>query len=126
MFAFAPNLYLLIPRWESVAREIAYRTVFDDKQVGLLTDIEKERLTNEIETIKREICNNEFILLNSVDGVPFDFSFTNIRQYGNSLDKKSYNSISELLDDFYFEKDKINRIKRKASDLFKVLNSAVE
>ena len=109
-----------------VAREIAYRTVFDDKQVGLLTDIEKERLTNEIETIKREICNNEFILLNSVDGVPFDFSFTNIRQYGNSLDKKSYNSISELLDDFYFEKDKINRTKRKAADLFKLLNSAIE
>ena len=109
-----------------VTREVAYRTVFDDKQVGLLTDIEKERLTNEIETIKREICNNEFTLLNSVDGVPFDFSFTNIRQYGNSLDKKSYNSISELLDDFYFEKDKINRTKRKAADLFKLLNSAIE
>ena len=109
-----------------VTREVAYRTVFDDKQVGLLTDIEKERLTNEIETIKREICNNEFVLLNSVDGVPFDFSFTNIRQYGNSLDKKSYNSISELLDDFYFEKDKINRTKRKAADLFKLLNSAIE
>lgn len=109
-----------------VAREVAYRTVFDDKQVGLLSNIENERLTNEIETIKREICNNEFLLLNSVDGVPFDFSFTNIRQYGNSLDKKSYNSISELLDDFYFEKDKINRTKRKAADLFKLLNSAIE
>ncbi len=109
-----------------VAREVAYRTVFDDKQVGLLSNIENERLTNEIETIKREICNNEFLLLNSVDGVPFDFSFTNIRQYGNSLNKKSYNSISELLDDFYFEKDKINRTKRKAADLFKLLNSAIE
>ena len=31
-----------------------------------------------------------------------------------------------MLDDFYFEKDKINRIKRKASDLFKILNNAVE
>ena len=109
-----------------VAREVAYRTVFDDKQVGLLMDIEKERITNEIETIKREICNNEFVLLNSVDGVPFDFSFTNVRQYGNSLGKKSYNSISELLDDFYFENDKINRTKRKAADLFKLLNSAIE
>ena len=40
--------------------------------------------------------------------------------------KKEYDSISELLDDFYFEKDKLNRIKRKASDLFKLLNSAIE
>lgn len=109
-----------------VAREIAYRTIFDDKQVGLLLDIEKERLKSEIETIKNEINCNKFTLLNSVDGIPFDFSFSNIRQYGNSLVKKTYNSISELLDDFYFEKDKIYRTKRKAADLFKLLNSAIE
>ena len=109
-----------------VARELAYRTVFDDKQVGLLSDIEKERLISEIETIKNEISNAEFVMLNSVDRIPFDFSFTNIRQYGNSLTKKSYGSISELLDDFYFEKDKINRTKRKATDLFRLLNSAIE
>ena len=110
-----------------VGREIAYRTVFDDKQVGLLIDIEKERLLNEISNIKSEILENkEFTMLNSVDRIPFDFSFTNIRQYGNSLTKKNYDSISELLDDFYFEKDKINRTKRKAADLFKLLNSAIE
>ncbi len=109
-----------------VAREIAYRTIFDDKQVSLLSDIEQERLQSEIEIIRNEIGNNKFTLLNSVDGVPFDFSFTNVRQYGNSLSKKSYDSISELLDDFYFEKDKINRTKRKAADLFKLLNSAIE
>lgn len=109
-----------------VGREIAYRTIFGDKQVGLLTDIEKERLENEINTIKREINENRFYLLESVDRIPFDFSFSNVRQYGNSLNKKEYDSVSELLDDFYFEKDKLNRIKRKASDLFKLLNSAVE
>lgn len=110
-----------------VGREIAYRTVFGDKQVGLLLDIEKERLNTEISTIRNEIINNNsFYMLSSVDNVPFDFSFSNIRQYGNVLSKKEYDSISELLDDFYFEKDKINRIKRKASDLFKILNNAVE
>ncbi len=110
-----------------VGREIAYRTVFGDKQVGLLSQIEKERLDNEISIIKDEIINNKsFTMLVSNDKVPFDFSFTNIRQYGTSLDKKQYESVSELLDDFYFEKDKINRTKRKASDLFKLLNSAIE
>lgn len=110
-----------------VGREIAYRTVFGDKQTGMLSNIEKERLNTEISTIKSEIVsNNSFYMLSSIDNVPFDFSFANIRQYGNALIKKEYDSISELLDDFYFEKDKINRIKRKASDLFKILNNAVE
>ncbi len=109
-----------------VSREIAYRTVFGDKQVGLLLDIEKERLLVEIEAIKSEVFKNKFYILNTVDGTPFDFSFTNVRQYGNALTKKEYDSISELLDDFYFEKDRINRTKRKASDLFKILNNAVE
>lgn len=110
-----------------VSREIAYRTVFGDKQVGLLLDIEKERLYDEIIIIRNEIIENKgFCMLSSAENVPFDFCFTNIRQYGNALIKKDYNSISELLDDFYFEKDKINRIKRKAADLFKILNNAVE
>lgn len=110
-----------------VAREIAYRTVFDDKQTGLLTEIERERLENEINTLKNEIVNcKKFCLLLDDDGTPFDFSFTDIRQYGKKFQKKEYEGISELLDDFYFEKDRINRIKRKASDLFKILNSAVE
>lgn len=110
-----------------VAREIAYRTVYGDKQVGLLLDIEKERLENEINIIKKDIVNNKsFYMLISPDKLPFDFSFTDIRQYGSALTKKQYGSISELLDDFYFEKDKINRTKRKAADLFKLLNSAIE
>ena len=110
-----------------VGREIAYRTIYTDKQVGLLSEIEKERLENELYVIRNEIISNKsFFMLTQNDGIPYEFSFTNIRQYGTTLIKKEYESISELLDDFYFEKDKINRIKRKASDLFKILNSAVE
>ncbi len=109
-----------------VGREIAYRTVFGDKKVGCLYDIEKERLINEIEIIKQDINDKTFYLLQSKDNAPFEFSFTNIRQYGSTLEKIQYSSISELLDDFWLERDKINRVKRKASDLFKLLNSAIE
>ncbi len=110
-----------------VCREIAYRTVFGDKQIGLLTEIEIERLANELETIKKEITENPIpqILINS-DNTPFDFSFINIRQYGKVVKKKEYETFFELLDDFYFERDKVSRIKRRASDLFKILNSSVE
>lgn len=110
-----------------VCREIAYRTVFGDKQIGLLTEIEVERLANELDVIKKEITENPIpqILINS-DNTPFDFSFTNIRQYGKAVEKKEYETFFELLDDFYFERDKATRIKRRASDLFKILNSSVE
>lgn len=110
-----------------VCREIAYRTVFGDKQIGLLSEFEIVRLTNELRTIKEEITEKSTPqMLISGENTPFDFSFTNIRQYGKTLVKKEYETYSELLDDFYFERDKANRIKRRAADLFKLLNSAVE
>jgi len=110
-----------------VCREIAYRTVFGDIQVGLLNEIEIERLKIEIVLLKDEILKGYMPqMLITDENTPFDFSFTNIRQYGSSLQKKNYETFSELLDDFYFERDRINRIKRRASDLFRVLNSAIE
>ena len=36
-------------------------------------------------------------MLSSVDNVPFDFSFADIRQYGNALIKKVYDSILNQL-----------------------------
>lgn len=109
-----------------VCREIAYRTAFEDKSVNQLSGIEKERLTSEFLNIQNELsgktCPN--MLLNG--DTPFDFSFTDVRQYGNSLKKKNYETYSELLDDFYFERDRVTRIKRRASDLYKILNNAVE
>lgn len=110
-----------------VCREIAYRTVFGDKSVSQLTEIEKERLTAEIAHLQAELNGITFPnMLLSADETPFDFSFTDIRQYGNALLKKKYETYSELLDDFYFERDRVSRIKRRASDLYKVLNNAVE
>lgn len=110
-----------------VAREIAYRTVFGDKQCDMLSALENERLNNELQSIKNEITgkNSPQMLLRE-DETPFDFSFTDIRQYGNSLSKKYYDTYSELLDDFSFERDRQLRVKRRAADLFKILNNAVE
>lgn len=110
-----------------VCRELAYRTVFGDKQVGVLSEIEKERLINELHILKNEILQNSGAnMLISNENLPYDFSFTKIRQYGKLFEQKEYESFSELLDDFYFEKDKALRVKRRAADLFKLLNSAIE
>lgn len=110
-----------------VCREIAYRTVFGDKQISDITEIEKERLHNEMLSLKNELPTQiNPVILFSRENVPFDFSFIDIRQYGNVLMKKKYDTFSELLDDFYFERDRINRNKRRASDLYRILTNSIE
>ena len=110
-----------------VCREIAYRTVFGDKQTGMLSQIEKERLETEISNLQSELANKTTPqMLLTQEKLPFDLTFSNIRQYNNALVKRNYETYSELLDDFYFERDRQNRIKRRAADLYKILNSAVE
>lgn len=109
-----------------VGREIAYRTVFADKQVSNLSAIEKERLLNEIQNLISSAKSPKAYKISVSDNSTFDFSFMNIRQYGNESTNTEYNSFCELVDDFYFEKDKDLRVKRKAGDLFKLLNNAIE
>lgn len=109
-----------------VSREIAYRAVFGDKSVSELTIIERERVLCEVKTLIEEIKSPKAYLVSVPDNKTFDFSFTKIRQYGKEADVTEFGSFCELLDDFYYEKDKLLRVKRKACDLFKLLNNAVE
>ena len=109
-----------------VSREIAYRAVFGDKSVSELTTIERERVMCEVKTLIEEIKSPKAYLVSVPDNKTFDFSFTKIRQYGKEADVTEFGSFCELLDDFYYEKDKLLRVKRKACDLFKLLNNAVE
>lgn len=109
-----------------VSREIAYRAVFADKCVSLLSEIEKERVLNEIQNLISAVESPRGYKISIPDNDTFDFSFLNIRQYGSEAKITEYSSFCELIDDFYYEKDKVLRVKRKAGDLFRTLNSAVE
>lgn len=109
-----------------VSREIAYRVIFSDKSVSALSEIEKERLQSEIENLISAAASPKAYKISVPDNDTFDFSFLKIRQYGTEAICTEYNSFCELIDDFYFEKDKILRVKRKAGDLFKLLSNATE
>ncbi len=109
-----------------VSREIAYRAVFGDKAVSELSEIEKERVLSEIQSLISAVKNPKPYKISLPDNENYDFSFLKIRQYGSEADVSEYGSFCELIDDFYYEKDKLLRVKRKAGDLFKLLNSAVE
>lgn len=109
-----------------IGREIAYRAVFSDKQVSLLSEIEKERVLNEIQNLISSAKSPKAYKISVPDNDTFDFSFLNIRQYGIEAKNTEYSSFCELVDDFYYEKDKILRVKRKAGDLFRLLSNATE
>lgn len=109
-----------------VSREIAYRAVFGDKAVSELSEIEKERVLSEFENLISVVKNPKPYKISLPDNENYDFSFLKIRQYGSHAQISEYGSFCELIDDFYYEKDKLLRVKRKAGDLFKLLNSAVE
>lgn len=110
-----------------VAREIAYRCTFSDTVVSLLTDDEVLALKNEIDFIKNGLHRDtEVYMVCQNDGKPKDMSHYFIKQYDTAVTVKGYESCSELLDDFYFERDRINRINHRGHELIKLLNNLIE
>lgn len=57
---------------------------------------------------------------------PKDFTFIEVKQYGNIAEIKTYESFSKLLDFFYYEKVRLMRIKARSSELFKALTTLQE
>ena len=110
-----------------VAREISYRATFDDIFVSELNPINIDALKNELDFIKSNIDDfRNVYMLTEEKGKPKDMSHIQIRQYGAVLSCKKYESPSELLDDFYFERDRINRINHRGRELIKLLNKLIE
>lgn len=110
-----------------VSREIAYRATFDDCAVSALSEEQKEILKNELNFIKYNLHSaDRFYMLTEKNGKPKDLSHYDVRQYTDSLEVKVYKSCSELLDDFYYERDRINRINHRGHELIKLINNLIE
>lgn len=61
-----------------------------------------------------------------IQDTPKDFSFMPIRQYGDLMKSKIFDSCSKLLDYFYYERVRLARIKSRSSELFKQLTTMQE
>lgn len=110
-----------------IAREIAHRASFGDEAVKDLSSIEINSLRAEIGKIKNELQKkDEFFVLLTAEGKPKDLSYIDIKQYDDTFKVKKYDSASELLDDFYFERDRINRINHRGHELIKLMTNLVE
>lgn len=107
-----------------VCREIVSRSIGEDKRTEFLSDGEIIKIGEEIEKLKAVEPYPCAVIEQS--GKPLDFSFMNITQYGDNAKIKPFDSFSELLDDFYFEKDRLERTKQNSSELQKLVANLIQ
>ena len=57
---------------------------------------------------------------------PKDFTFFKPKQYGDLCELKTFDTFSELIDYYFFEQVRLERIKQRSNDLFKQLTTLQE
>ena len=110
------------------AREIAYRVVLGDCAVGTLTPMQQDRLLFELKQLSSMIRTGKCspCYLRGVNGEYLDFSFMPLTFYSNAAQIIPVGSLSEILDLFYVEREKLIRAKAKAEDLYRTVNGLIE
>ncbi len=58
------------------------------------------------------------------DGVPVEYAFCPLRQYGVGFEMRPYESAGMLLDDFFHTRDRENHLRQRASDVLRILTNA--
>ncbi|MBR5134869.1 MAG: NFACT family protein, partial [Clostridia bacterium] len=111
-----------------VCREIAPQTLRrQQKTTDEMTDDEWERLAFYVERVRTTLTTGERrvpYLLRTPDGVPSAFSYMLITQFGLSAVGAEQPSFSALLEAFYSDKDKAERLRARAHDTLKLLVNA--
>lgn len=107
-----------------IAREIVVRAGCDtDKYSNDLISAEEAALIGALADFKQKLACPKPTVLVDDRGIPFEFSYTDITQYGTSAKKTNFATLSELLDAVYTERDRKERIRSYANELFKLVNN---
>ncbi|MFA9381210.1 MAG: NFACT family protein, partial [Acetanaerobacterium sp.] len=112
-----------------LAREIAaFAAKGEPLSKGELLPEHYERLAffiKSIGDILRAASGTPTVVLDET-GKPMDFSFLDINQYAGVLQTVHYDTFSQLLDVFYSERGRIERMRQRCHDLIKLLTNASE
>lgn len=107
-----------------VAREIAhYATRGVETIVSGLNHDQRERLAYSLNSLINMLKTGECAptLVAEPGGRPRDFSFMPISQYSTAMLTRDYATCGELLDAFYAERDRAERVKQRSGDLLRLL-----
>ena len=112
-----------------VCREIAnYVFLGDDCVISEMTENHFDRLRFFLTKVIDYAKNYTGTPTSVIDSrkKPVDFSFMDIHQYGGSMFTRTYDTYSQLLDDFYTQRDNIQRMRHRSADLLKVLANTAD
>ncbi|MBS1473744.1 MAG: fibronectin/fibrinogen-binding protein [Massilimaliae sp.] len=111
-----------------LSREIAYyATGGIDLMKNEVSNFRMNRMFERIEAIRERVqSHTEQFTMVSEKGKPKDFTLIPIEQYGSYLQKSSYPTAGELLDHFFSERDRVERMKQRSHDLLKLLVNTTE
>ena len=111
-----------------VCREAAFRAVRrSGAAVGEMGCGDRERLRLYLSGLADAIRSGGApTLVVKPDGTPWDFTYIPVSQYGMEAVTKELSGYSELLDTFYLEREKAERIRRQSQDLLKLLSTLTQ
>lgn len=111
-----------------VCRELAFcATGSSDKKICELTSQDKLlymcQVSKLIETVKAH--SGRPCMLKDTAGKPFDVSFMNVTQYGSQARCFECESFSALLDEYYYQRDSLERMRMRSRDLSKLVSNNI-
>ena len=109
-----------------ICRELAFQAGGStDVRLNILGEEGRQRLLDELERLLRSVAEYSFIpTLISMDGKPKDFTFRLIGQYGAAAQLTAFPSFSALLDQFYEQRESMERIRQRGQDLIRSVTNA--
>ena len=108
-----------------IARELVWRTA---GQLDVpVRAINPERFFSVVSEWQSLLINESYTPTVAIDatGKPIDYSYMDITYLGDGVTVKHFDTLRELFDLYFAEKDRIERIRQRAHDLFTLLNNAV-
>ncbi len=104
------------------AREMAFRMAGDPE--ASLREISADGAYSVFAAFFADLQNESFVptLLSDAEGVPKEYTFFEVT-YDTGYQKKICSSFAELLDSYYVERERAERIRARAADLFHLLTN---
>ena len=110
-----------------LASEICHRSSIDgDMSVDSLDDDGKKHLFNNLTWIAEDVKNHTYkpnIIFKGKE--PIDFSCIELTQFSD-YEAKNFDSISQVLEEYYASKNVYTRIRQKSVDLRKIVSTALD
>ena len=107
-----------------IAHELTYRAT--DCVDTPICRADKARLYKVFKAWQELLINENYTptLIIDKDGKPLDYSYMDITYLGDGLEKRRFDTTSELLDTYFEEKDRLEHIHQRARDLLALLSNA--